>query len=102
MGKTAISWARFGDCNVCVVDWSRLANYDYSIAAVQHTRMVSKAISQFMLFLSQHGMNVEHVSIAGHSLGAQIAGLVGATWSGRIAAIYGFNILKYYTQFLSH
>lgn len=98
MGKTAISWADFGDCNVCAVDWSRLANYDYSIAAFQHTKMVSNAISNFMRFLSKHGMNIEHVSIAGHSLGAQIAGLVGATWSGKIATIYGL----YFKRSKSH
>lgn len=66
MGRTAIDWAEFGDCNVCIVDWSRLAFYDYPVAAGEHTKMVSRAISNLINFLEQHGMNIEEVSIAGH------------------------------------
>lgn len=68
----ALSWARFADSNVCAVDWSRLANYDYSIAAMKHTKMVTDYLEHFMKFLIKHGMNITDVSIAGHSLGAQI------------------------------
>lgn len=96
MRKTAIDWAHFGDCNVCIVDWSRLANYDYSIAARSHIKMVSDVISELIDFLKQHGMNLKDVSIAGHSLGAHIAGFVGTKYSGKIAAIYGmFKRLVY-------
>lgn len=89
MRKTATDWAHYGNCNVCIVDWSRLANYDYTIAARVHINMVSDAISDLMNVLIQHGMNVEDVSIAGHSLGAHVAALVGKKYSGKIATIYG-------------
>lgn len=99
MGKTAIGWAHFGDCNVCIVDWSRMANFQYAITALKHTRMVADFVSNFMRFLSNHGMLIEQVSIAGHSLGAQIAGFVGAKWMGKIAAIYGSVSKRNLTHF---
>lgn len=72
MRSSAVNWAHFADCNVCAVDWSRLANYDYSIAAMRHTKMVADALEYFMNFLIDNGMDIALVSITGHSLGAQI------------------------------
>lgn len=101
MRKTAIDWVYNADCNVCIVDWSRLSNYIYPVAASGHTKMVADALVNFMHFLIKHGMNIEQVAIAGHSLGAQIAGLVGAKFDGKIDAIYGMFIyiwdLRHYT-----
>lgn len=91
--ESAVDWAHYGDCNVCSVDWSRLARYNYATCSTRHTRIVSNAIVYFMEYLSRnHGMNVEEVSIAGFSLGAQIAGLVGGSWHyQKVAAIYGLD-----------
>lgn len=100
MGTMAIDWAHFGDCNACTVDWSRLANYDYAKSSVSHTKLVSNAISSLMNFLNQNGMKIDDVSIAGHSLGAQIAGYVGAMYSGKIAAIYGTFFLSYFDHLI--
>lgn len=72
MQTTALRWAQYADSNVCAVDWSRLANYDYSVAAMRHTKMVADFLEDFMKFLINKGMNITTVSIAGHSLGAQI------------------------------
>lgn len=89
MGKMAIDWAHFGDSNVCIVDWSRLAVYDYATASNEHTRLVANFVTEFMFFLYQKGMKIEESSIAGHSLGAWIAGFIGASYGGRLNAIYG-------------
>lgn len=89
MRSTTITWAKVSDSNVCVVDWSRLANYDYALAAMRHTKIVADAVVNFMKFLTQHGMNVKQVSIAGHSLGAHIAGYIGESFRGDIHTIYG-------------
>lgn len=88
---TAIDWAHHADSNVCIVDWSRLSNFNYNIAASIHTKMVANALVTFMHFLIEHGMNIEQTAIGGHSLGAQIAGLVGKKFDGKIDAIYGKN-----------
>lgn len=69
MRKTALDWARYADCNVCIVDWSRLSNYVYNVAASKHTRIVADAFVDFMHFLIDHGMKIEQTAIAGHSLG---------------------------------
>lgn len=72
MRSAAVDWAHYADCNVCAVDWSRLANYCYSIAAMRHTKIVTNALVGFMQYLIDNGIDIEQVSIAGHSLGAQI------------------------------
>lgn len=89
MNNTAINWASFSNSNVCAVDWSRLANYAYSICVKRHVQMVANALIRFIAFLMRIGMNIRAVTIAGHSLGAQIASFVGKFFDGIIAAIYG-------------
>lgn len=87
--STSILWAKTVECNVCAVDWSRLANYEYSVAALVHTKSVASFIVQFMEFLVRNGMNVTQTAIAGHSLGAQVASYVGQRYEGALDAIYG-------------
>lgn len=89
MRKMAIDWAHFGDCNACIVDWSHLATFDYSTASSQNIKLVAKHVTEFVAFLFKNGMNIEEMSIAGHSLGAQIAGYVGDSFKGKIGTIYG-------------
>lgn len=92
MRSTAISWSRYTKSNVCAVDWSRLANYDYSVAALKNTKLVTDFLLAFIDFLVVNGINLKKVSIAGHSLGAQIAGFVGAQYKGILNAIYGMDL----------
>lgn len=68
-----------------------LANYDYPKAATDHSKMVTESFVRFMNFLVQRGMDVQKTSIAGHSLGAQIAGLIGHKFGGKLEAIYGID-----------
>lgn len=89
MNGTAINWANSSRTNVCAVDWSRLANYAYSICVKRHVQMVANALIRFMVFLVECGMDIRTVQIAGHSLGAHIAGIVGKYFNGSIDAIYG-------------
>lgn len=102
MRSTAINWSKLVDCNVCAVDWSRLANYDYSIAAMQHTKMVTSALSYFMEYLILNGMNVTQVSIVGHSLGAHIAGFIGQRFMGNLHSIYGKKIYIFFKIYHIH
>lgn len=75
---------------MCAVDWNRLARYNYARCATVHLRLVANAIVYFMELSIKYGLNIEDVSIAGFSLGAQIAGLVGSSMPNRrIKAIYG-------------
>lgn len=94
MRTTVIDWAQFGDCNACIVDWSHFAKFDYSTASSQNIKLVAKHVSEFVAFLIKNGMNIDDLSIAGHSLGAQIAGHVGSSFEGKIGTIYGVFIIN--------
>lgn len=89
MHNTSTIWADKEHSNVCSVDWSRLSNYEYAIAAMVNTEMVANHMIAFMNFLITEGMDIKQAAIAGHSLGAQIAGKVGRYYQGLIDAIYG-------------
>lgn len=92
--STALDWARFDEVNVCAVDWNRLARYNYARCATVHLKLVANAIVYFIQQMTKYGLNPADVSIAGFSLGAQIAGLVGSRMpSHRIKAIYGGDFL---------
>lgn len=94
MRKAAIDWAHFGDSNACIVDWSRLATFDYSTAASTNVKLVANHILNSVAFLIQNGLDIEKTSIAGHSLGSQIAGHVGTLFGGKVGAIYGIFFLS--------
>lgn len=89
--STAREWSRVVQENVCAVDWSRLATYEYALTALSHTRKVGEHIAEFVNVLVANGADIGQISIAGHSLGAQIAGYAGANLNGKIKAIYGLD-----------
>lgn len=66
---------------------------------MQHTKMVTKALTYFIENLILNGMNITHTSIVGHSLGAHIAGFIGQRFMGALHAIYGEkNIHIFFTN----
>lgn len=82
-------WAKFSNANTCAVDWSRLAFIDYSVAASRNTRIVANQMISFMNYLIGKSFTIETVSVAGHSLGAHIAGYFGRGFKGQLNAIFG-------------
>lgn len=72
--------------NVCVIGWSRLASYEYQIAAKRHVYRVGEFVVKTF---RNWNLRPSSITLIGHSLGAQIAGHVGHLFSGRIARIYG-------------
>lgn len=81
-------WANNMNSNACAVDWSRMATIEYGLAAT-NTRKVANQMIKFMNVLIADGMRIESVSVAGHSLGAHVAGFFGAGFKGRVYAIFG-------------
>lgn len=64
--------------NVCGVDWSDLANENYFQAALMNTQIAGRVVAYFVNFISYAlGIRTASVTIAGHSLGAHVAGFVG-------------------------
>ncbi|XP_058451703.1 lipase member H-like [Malaya genurostris] len=87
----ARNYTRFVDSSVCLLDWSNLASYEYDIAARQSLQMVVTYFSRFLGFLNLKGMDYGKITLIGHSLGAQISGLVGKSLSGSIGQIYALD-----------
>lgn len=90
INKTMVEYTKRIDSNICAVDWSRLAETEYTIAA-GHTKLVAGYLVQFIQFLQRYGLKLKNVTIIGHSFGAQIAGLVGRQFNGKIGQIYGLD-----------
>ncbi|XP_067643155.1 lipoprotein lipase isoform X2 [Eurosta solidaginis] len=65
------------DCNVLVVDWSRVANSS-SEDILATNAAVAASIADFLLFLHKHfAVQLSRIHLVGFSEGAHIAGLVG-------------------------
>lgn len=65
------------DTNVCGVDWHKLSQTPYKIAAELNTKIVGRYMTEFIQMLIENGVDANDISIAGHSLGAHIAGFAG-------------------------
>ncbi|XP_075147675.1 phospholipase A1-like [Haematobia irritans] len=80
------------DCNVIIVDWARARSVDYvtSVAAVSK---VGKKIASFIDFLNkEYKMSFDTLTVAGHSLGAHVAGYAGKNVkNGKIGVIVGMD-----------
>lgn len=72
------AWVDNVATNVCGVDWSDLANENYVKAALRSTHIAGRVVSNFVNYISYAvGISPANVTIAGHSLGAHVAGFVG-------------------------
>lgn len=89
MERIARSWIARQRRIVCLVDWRRLAAFDYVTAALKHTQTVGLYMAK--LIGSLPSSRAKGISIVGHSLGAHVAGYCGNALNGSIRLIYGNN-----------
>lgn len=80
----------YQETNVCVVDWSRLALQSYAISA-RNTKKVGNQLGKFIQKLNNEGMDLNRVTLVGHSFGSHISGYAGASVGGRLRAIYALD-----------
>ena len=88
------AYLRRSDFNVVVVDWGVGANTINYISARNRVNEVGPLLARFIDFLHQNGLITffSRVNIAGHSLGAHIAGITGKRVTrGRIQVIHGLD-----------
>ncbi|XP_048867049.1 lipase member H [Brienomyrus brachyistius] len=79
------------DTNVVVVDWNRgAANINY-FTAVANSRSTAINISSFIQKMQEHGASLSSIHLIGMSLGAHVAGFVGAMLKGKIGRITGLD-----------
>uniref|UniRef100_A0A667YVK0 Lipase, member Ib n=1 Tax=Myripristis murdjan TaxID=586833 RepID=A0A667YVK0_9TELE len=80
------------DMNVIVVDWNRgAANLNY-FTAVANTRQAAYNLTSFIMTMQEEGASLSSVHLIGVSLGAHLAGFVGANLKGRIGRITAFGL----------
>ena len=88
------AYLRRNDFNVVVVDWGVGANTINYISARNRINEVAPIVARMIDFLHQNGFisAFNRLNIAGHSLGAHTAGLVGKRVTrGRIQVIHGLD-----------
>lgn len=92
-GMTA-AYLRSGDFNVITVDWSAGSSTINYITARNRVNEAGPALSRFIDFLSVNGYipDFGRVNVAGHSLGAHVAGVAGKfVTRGRLPKIIGLD-----------
>lgn len=88
------AYLRRSDVNVIVVDWGRGANTINYISARNRVNEVGTLLARFIDFLHLNSLltNFNRLHIAGHSLGAHIAGIAGKQVTrGRVEVIIGLD-----------
>ncbi|CAB1341018.1 unnamed protein product [Coregonus sp. 'balchen'] len=79
------------DMNILVVDWNRgAANLNY-FTAVANTRQAANNLTSFILNMQAEGAPLSSIHLIGVSLGAHLAGFVGANLKGKIGRITGLD-----------
>lgn len=92
MERIARVWSTKHQRVICLVDWRRLAAFDYATASLKHTQTVGFYMAK--LIGSMPLSRIKKISIVGHSLGAHVAGYCGQALNGSIQYIYG-NLLTF-------
>lgn len=84
-------WLLLEPCNIIKVSWAD-ANRGLYHSAAYNSRIVGRQLSLFLHYLDQlFNIDLNKFHLVGHSLGAHIAGFVGADSEGRIARITGLD-----------
>ncbi|XP_068199519.1 lipase member H [Antennarius striatus] len=79
------------DLNIIVVDWNQgAANLNY-FTAVTYTREAASNLTSFIITMEDEGAALSSVHLIGVSLGAHLAGFVGANLKGQIGRITGLD-----------
>lgn len=87
------AWLVKGDFNVIVVDWGRHSHKTYTVS-VEYVPKVGKYLASLIKQLvDEMGAQASDMIIAGHSLGAHVAGFAGKALTGKyaLAAIIGMD-----------
>ncbi|XP_005180162.1 phospholipase A1 2 [Musca domestica] len=80
------------DCNVIVVDWARARSVDYATSVIAVPKVGAKVAEMIDFLNKNYKMSFETLTVAGHSLGAHVAGYAGKNVkNGKIGTIIGMD-----------
>lgn len=92
MDTYAKVYLNVGDFNFIAVDWLAAAKTLNYPKARHRVREVGEALAEFIDHLVDLGMNLEHLILVGHSLGAHVCGWAGKSLiSGKLPVIIGLD-----------
>lgn len=72
-----------------MVDWGKLSAIPCYFAAVHNMKPVAKCMAMMLANLRTAGLNVEHMTCVGHSLGAHLCGMMANYLPFRMHRIIG-------------
>ncbi|XP_019891155.2 phospholipase A1 isoform X2 [Musca domestica] len=80
------------DCNVIVVDWARARSVDYATSFTAVPGAGAKVAEMIDFLNTNYNMSFDTLTVAGHSLGAHVAGYAGKNVkNGKISTIIGMD-----------
>lgn len=89
------SFLKVQDVNIFVVDWSNIAKEFYTIAQA-NVEPVGQIVGGLVQNLVDTvGLSLDKTAIIGHSLGAHVAGVIGATLGGKASYVVGKKLYKH-------
>ena len=90
-----LAFLEHDDVNVIVIDWEIVAKLDYEEAA-SRVKQLGGYIAKMIEFLESIGSDVNNMTMAGFSLGAQLVGSAGFQTKNKIGYIAGKCDKNYY------
>ncbi|XP_021513749.1 lipase member H [Meriones unguiculatus] len=91
MEELVHSLLREQEMNVVVVDWNRGATTVIYSSASAKTRKVAEILEEFIKHMVDKGASLDNIYMIGVSLGAHIAGFVGAAYPKKLGRITGLD-----------
>jgi len=76
-GGMARAWLDQINCNAFGVDWGAGARTPNYILARNRVNVTGHVVGEYIQFLQRNGLSLSNVVVAGHSLGAHVAGFAG-------------------------
>ncbi|XP_053958549.1 lipase member H-A isoform X2 [Anastrepha ludens] len=65
------------DVNLIVLDWGELANGNYLFDAVINCKQLGSVLARTLVAMFELGLDINKLHLVGHSLGGQMAGIIG-------------------------
>ncbi|XP_004521443.1 lipase member H-A [Ceratitis capitata] len=65
------------DLNLIILDWGELANGNYIFDAVINCKQLGTVFAKYLTAMFEEGLDINKIHIVGHSLGGQMAGIIG-------------------------
>lgn len=84
----ADAYRQRGDHNIIILDWAALAGGNYLLGAVINAKRLGPRLADVLIGMFDADLPLERFHLVGHSLGGQLAGIVGRNVQSRSEGKY--------------